>query len=137
MELRAQKAASLPNAKKNTLEEATTHWDFYEEMYDVYGTRSDVTVPQETLDSSLYDILSGTGGTNDFLELDSTSPKSKSKLDRKKCEVVSFLEKEASADKEILKELMQVEKKKLEVDKQKVEEMRSLRLLLTSMSNYQ
>ncbi|XP_039968573.1 uncharacterized protein LOC126764193 [Bactrocera neohumeralis] len=76
--------------RNNTSGEAATHWEFYEEMDDVYGTRSDVAVPQETLDSSLYDILSGTGDTNDFRELDSTSPKSKPKSDRKKCEVLSF-----------------------------------------------
>lgn len=45
---------------------AGTYWEFQDEMDEVYRIRSDVTVPQKTLDLSLLAVLSGTADNNDY-----------------------------------------------------------------------
>ncbi|XP_065370935.1 uncharacterized protein LOC135963089 [Calliphora vicina] len=85
----------------NTSGEAATTWEFFEEMDEVYGSRSDIAVPASTLESSLYDILSDTQVDPPEMVM-STEPATK----KKKCEVLEFLKQQACNDKESIQNLI-------------------------------
>lgn len=119
--------------RNNTSGEAATTWEFFEEMDEVYGSRADVSVPASSLESSLYDILTETDTQGDPPEVVMLSPEPAAK--KKKCEILEFLKQQAVDDKESIQNLIKIEEKKLDVEKQKLEEMRSLRILLSEGMN--
>ncbi|XP_036332285.1 uncharacterized protein LOC118743625 [Rhagoletis pomonella] len=120
--------------RNNTSGEAATTWEFFDEMDEVYCCRSDVVVPEGNLECSLIEILSGTNENSEYeKEPDTSSPEPKAK--KMKNEVLEFLQKEADSDKETLKNFMDLEERKLEVEKEKLEEMRNLRFLLGGLVN--
>lgn len=117
--------------KRNcTSGESATSWEFFDKMDEVYGTRTDVTVPENMLDSSLEWLLSDSPATPDT----PTSPQEPPRK-RARCDVIEFLQNESVVDKEIMNEFLKVEKEKLSVEKDKVEEIRKLREVICEMLN--
>ncbi|XP_039953243.1 uncharacterized protein LOC120770127 [Bactrocera tryoni] len=111
--------------RNKTSGEAAATWEFFDQMDEIYGTRTDIVVPEELLDSSLSDILSG---INDHIADDANSDTDKEPpRKRARCDVLDFLRAESQEDKKLLKEFLECEKGKLKVEREKVEEMKKLR----------
>ncbi|XP_036347242.1 uncharacterized protein LOC118756595 [Rhagoletis pomonella] len=96
--------------RNNTSGEAATPWEFFELFDNVYGSRVDITVPEEILDS-LYNTQPQTQ-TNivpSMVLVVLLVPVSLLKK-RARCEVLHFLRTESIEDKEVMKEFLECEK---------------------------
>lgn len=102
-------------------------------MDEVYGSRCDVSTPESTLESSLYEVLTDSQMDNSSAEVAAPPPEPAAK--KKRCEILVFLKQQACNDKYAVQQLIDIEERKLEVEKQKLEEMRNLRIFLSGLIN--
>lgn len=116
--------------RNSTSGEAASTWEFFEDFDVVYGARSDVVVPESLLDSSLNTTLECLLTEENVQGGSPATPPPK----RLRCEVLQILREERWADKEFMDSFLNIEKGRLKVKKEKVEEMKKLRECLMSMN---
>uniref|UniRef100_A0A034WXH0 Myb/SANT-like DNA-binding domain-containing protein n=1 Tax=Bactrocera dorsalis TaxID=27457 RepID=A0A034WXH0_BACDO len=102
--------------RNNTSGEAATACEYFDELDKVHGSRSDITVPESNLDSSMCSIFNSL--TNESAESDfSFSENIGAAPPRKRSRnVLDFLQNESTGtyEKELLNEKIEIEKLKLD-----------------------
>lgn len=137
-------------ARNATSGNARSWWDFFEDFDEVYGTRHSVDVPEENLLSSL-DVppspqsnssttdspVTFEGFTNEASSsqaLFSTPKPAKRKRRQDETEsTIDFLKEEAKKDDTRFSELLKIENERLEIEKQKLTEMKELKNIMKQL----
>ncbi|XP_049314816.1 uncharacterized protein LOC125778954 [Bactrocera dorsalis] len=113
--------------RNNTSGEAATAWEYFDELDKVYGSRSDITVPESNLDSSMSSIFNSLTNENAESADSSFSENIGAAPPRKRSRnVLDFLQNESTFEKELLDDLLKCEKEKIEIEKQKLDEIKKL-----------
>lgn len=122
--------------RNKTSGEAATTWDFYDRWDKIYGCRSDISISECTLESSIDALV-------EDLTCDSNEPCgsylaptdhecSPPPRKRDRADVVEFLRSESVADRKLLEEILNCEKEKIKIEKDKIEKISQLREALKS-----
>ncbi|XP_054728556.1 uncharacterized protein LOC129251281 [Anastrepha obliqua] len=106
--------------RNNTSGQGATNWEFFDLLDEIYGTRADIVVPEDILDSSI-------------LELSESEEQPAFTSKRSKRDVKEIMSDICETDKKYMEEFLQMEKEKLEIERLKIEEMKKLRELLSNM----
>ncbi|XP_054746078.1 uncharacterized protein LOC129250478 [Anastrepha obliqua] len=119
--------------RNNTSGEAPSNWEYFDEIDKVFGSRSSINVPLEMTDYSFEEItinptISSPVSLTSEEDLAPTTSRK-----RKKNDVIEFLEKESEKDGEVLDKLLKLENEKLEVEKEKLAELKELRALFEAI----
>lgn len=122
--------------RNNRPGEAATSWDFFDQFDEVYGSRFDnMMIPESDLKSSLSSLITELKhehlANDDDNDSGGSSPPPRK---RARSDILEFLRAESESDKKILKELLQCEKEKLKLEREKVEEIKKLRKAFEAIS---
>lgn len=115
--------------RNNTSGEAATNWDFFDEIDEVFGSRSSIDVPQDMLEYSLEDVTNMLLDNSTVELREETENTPTTSMKRKRNDVLEFLEKDSKKEEEIVNKMLKIESEKLEVEKEKVKELKELRAL--------
>nr|XP_014093722.1 uncharacterized protein LOC106619917 [Bactrocera oleae] len=118
----------IKKRNKSTGRDATS-WEYFEEFNAVYGSRHSIEPPLENLLSSLG---SPTCEDSDCGDSDSYLGSASKRSKKSQNETLTFLKAESSQEQKRHDELVQLEREKLEIEKEKISVLSALREILAN-----
>ncbi|XP_018799645.1 PREDICTED: uncharacterized protein LOC108975546 [Bactrocera latifrons] len=123
--------------RNHTSGESATNCEYFEALDEVFFSQSCVQLPEDMTESSIENLLNtltGESAISSVTETPSINLTPTLGIKRKKNDVIDFLIKEFEKDEATIQKLLKTGKDKVSIEREKLEEVKQIRLLFESMA---